>query len=89
MATAEGRRSQNSHRIISASAAEERQPVEPPYTPGEKQWLKEHYGNEFKFLRLFNLNIHKEVHRDAGRALARAMMKQSIDDDEGEDDLEN
>ena len=46
-----------------------------PYTEEEKSWLKHHYGGEFRFLRLYNLNIGKEEDREEGRAIARTFMQ--------------
>ena len=57
--------------------------AQPPYNEHEKQWLKENFGNEFKFLRTHGLSIYKEDERAEGRAMAREMMRR---DDEGEDD---
>jgi hypothetical protein len=41
----------------------------PPYTEAEKQWLKKHYGNEFKFLGTLGLSIYKEEDREEGRQI--------------------
>lgn len=51
-----------------------------PLTSAEKAWLKEHYGNEFKFLRAYGLSIYKDEDREEGRTIVRAMM--SHDDHE-------
>lgn len=58
---------------------------EPPYTQAEKQWLKDHWDGEFKFLRAYGLSIYKEEDREEGRAIARAMIK---GDTEQNDDSE-
>ncbi len=40
----------------------------------EGQWMKENYGNEYKFLVLHGLEIYKDEDRLLGLNLARAMM---------------
>lgn len=47
---------------------------DPPYDDDEKQWLKENFGNEFKFLMMYGLKIHDEDDRAEGRAIVRAFM---------------
>lgn len=54
----------------------------PYYTQKEKAWLKKHHGNEYKFLKTFNLSIHKEDDRAEGRHMARSMMTSDEEDDE-------
>lgn len=49
---------------------------ESPLTHDEKQWLNQHWGGEFRFLRAYRLNIHKEDDRVEGRAILRAFMSQ-------------
>lgn len=49
-------------------------PTSKPLTPAEKKWLKENFGNEFKFLRLYGLNIFKEEDREEGRAILRGFI---------------
>ena len=51
-----------------------------PLTRAEKAWLKTHYGNEFKFLRVYGLSIYKDEDREEGRTILRAMMS----NDDGE-----
>ena len=41
----------------------------------EKAWLKQHYGNEFHFLRAYWLSIYKEKDREEGRSILRALMQ--------------
>jgi hypothetical protein len=63
-----------------------------PYTVEEKEWLKENWGGEFRFLRAHLLKIHDEEDRAEGRRIVRAMMHDSDgdgDDDEDEDDEED
>ncbi|RSM06873.1 hypothetical protein CEP52_005531 [Fusarium oligoseptatum] len=40
----------------------------------ERAWLKEHWGNEFKFLAAYELSIYKDEDREEGRAIMRTMM---------------
>lgn len=47
----------------------------PDLSYSEKQWLKENWGGEFKFLRAYGLSIHKEEDREEGRLILRAMME--------------
>ncbi|KAK1244156.1 hypothetical protein MKX08_002294 [Trichoderma sp. CBMAI-0020] len=64
---------------------------EQPYTTGEKQWLKKHYGGEFKFLMAHELSIYNEEDREEGRAIMRALVRDadSADvDDEDDDEME-
>ncbi|KAJ5550208.1 hypothetical protein N7461_004906 [Penicillium sp. DV-2018c] len=49
-------------------------------TPAEKQWLKKHYGNEFKFLRSHGLSIYKDEDREEGRSILRAFMSDDGDE---------
>ncbi|RSL87027.1 hypothetical protein CEP51_002490 [Fusarium floridanum] len=51
----------------------------------ERAWLKEHWGNEFKFLAAYELSIYKDEDREEGRAIMRTMMakeKESKESDE-------
>ncbi|KAL7816107.1 hypothetical protein V8C44DRAFT_323995 [Trichoderma aethiopicum] len=75
-----------------------------PYTAAEKAFLKKFYGNEFKFLTLYELSIYDEEDRAEGRAIARSLMRadagyddddevdgrhqENKDEDEGEEDEE-
>lgn len=43
-------------------------------TSAERQWLKKHYENEYKFLILHGLSIYKEEDRQEGLRAMRAMM---------------
>ena len=45
-----------------------------PYTTYEKQWLKVHYGNEYRFLKANGLSIFKDEDREEGRAMVRQFM---------------
>ena len=44
------------------------------YTVAEQQWMKQHYGGEFKFLRAYGLKICDEEDREEGRQILRSMM---------------
>ena len=44
------------------------------YTAAEKEWMKQHYGGEFKFLRAYGLKIYDEEDREEGRQILRSMM---------------
>ena len=54
------------------------------YTSDEKQWLKKHWGDEFRFLRDYGLSIYDEEQRAEGRQLARQLMQDETDSDEAE-----
>lgn len=56
------------------------------YTAEEKQWMREHYGNEFKFLQAYQLSIYKEEDREEGKAILKALMNGSDRDAESEDE---
>ncbi|RYP11685.1 hypothetical protein DL767_011006 [Monosporascus sp. MG133] len=45
------------------------------YSEAEKQWIKEHYGNEFRFLLQHGLSIYKDEDRDEGRDIVKGLMK--------------
>lgn len=64
---------------------------EQPYTAEEKEWLKKHYGGEFKFLMSYQLSIYDEEDRAEGRAIMRAMARadESNDEDDEEDEEED
>ena len=62
---------------------------EPPYNTAEKEWLKQHWGDEFHFLRAYGLNIHREEDREEGRSIARAMILGEGVDQEDDDDAES
>ena len=47
----------------------------PPYTAAEKAWLKKWWGDEFHFLRAYQLSIHSEEDREEGRAIARTFIR--------------
>lgn len=55
-------------------------PRGPPLTSEERQWLKANYGNEFKFLQAYGLNIHKDDDVEEGRRIMRAMMQHDDED---------
>ncbi|GAB1742571.1 hypothetical protein NU219Hw_g8112t1 [Hortaea werneckii] len=60
---------------------------EPPYTTTEKEWLKQHWGDEFHFLQAYGLNIHKEEDREEGRSIARAIiLGEDVDQEDDDDD---
>lgn len=57
------------------------QPAEvAPLSTEEKQWLKDHYDGEFKFLASYGLNINKDEDREEGRTILRAILAQSDGD---------
>lgn len=60
----------------SANVSEEAMPYlgAAPYTDKENRWLKKYYGNEFKFLTLYQLSIHSDDEREEGRAIARTLI---------------
>ncbi|KAF2500364.1 hypothetical protein BU16DRAFT_523161 [Lophium mytilinum] len=60
----------------------------PGYNAAEKAWLKTHFGNEFKFLRMYALSIYKEEDREEGREIVRAFMENDSQD-EGDEDEES
>ena len=47
------------------------------YTPEEREFLKKHFKNEYKFLQQYGLSIYKEDHREEGRRILRAFMAES------------
>ncbi|PSN60007.1 hypothetical protein BS50DRAFT_656165 [Corynespora cassiicola Philippines] len=67
---------------VAAETTTNRQP-ESPYTYAEKEWLKQHYGDEFHFLRDCGLRIFREEDREVGRTLLRQLMAA---DNEGDSD---
>jgi hypothetical protein len=56
--------------------------VPAPYTDEERQWLKDNWDGEFRFLTAHGLKIHDEEDRADGRRIVRAMMHDSNDVDE-------
>src|SRR5271154_679054 len=76
-------------RVKAAGLGSERSSQVLPYTVEEKEWLKENWGGEFRFLRAHLLKIHDEEDRAEGRRIVRAMMHDSDDsygDGDGDDD---
>jgi hypothetical protein len=61
----------------------------PPLTQDESDFLKKHYGGEFKFLLTYGLSIHKEEDREAGRDILRAMMIAETEEEAEESDESN
>jgi hypothetical protein len=60
------------------------------YTAEETVFLKKHYGSEFHFLTQHGLNIHVQRDREEGRAILRAVMRESeTSKDEESDDKED
>ena len=59
----------------------EQQPSEPAYTAEEKEWLKENWGGEYRFLRAYELSIYKEEDREEGRAIVRAFIEADKSED--------
>lgn len=55
-----------------------------PYTAEEKQWLKDNYDGEFRFLKSHELSIYKEEDREEGRRIVRSFMEES---DNAHDDV--
>ncbi len=49
---------------------------EPLYTAQERRWLREHFGGEYKFLRMYHRSIYKDEDREEGRSIARALMQE-------------
>lgn len=43
-------------------------------TQAEKAWIKAKFGNEFRFLMVYGLSIHKAEDREEGRHILRALM---------------
>jgi len=74
-------------RVKAADLESERSSRVSPYTNEEKDWLKEKWGGEFRFLRAHLLKIHDEEDRAEGRRIVRAMMGDS--DDSGDVEGEN
>ena len=72
-------------RVKAADLESERSLQVPPYTDEEKEWLKENWGGEFRFLRAHLLKIHDEEDRAEGRRIVRAMMHGSDDSDDNDD----
>jgi len=72
-------------RVKAAAVESEPSSQVTPYTVEEKEWLKENWGGEFRFLRAHLLKIHDEEDRAEGRRIVRAMMHDS-DGDGGDDD---
>ncbi|KAF7552747.1 hypothetical protein G7046_g7313 [Stylonectria norvegica] len=56
---------------------------EPPLTAAEKEFLKMHYVDEYKFLQVYGLSIYKDEDRAEGRAMLRGFIR-----DEGDCDWE-
>jgi hypothetical protein len=73
-------------RVKAADLETERSSPVAPYTDEEKEWLKENWGGEFRFLRAHLLKIHDEEDRAEGRRIVRAMMHNSDDGDDSDDD---
>ncbi|KAH7109585.1 hypothetical protein B0J13DRAFT_682403 [Dactylonectria estremocensis] len=48
------------------------------------QWLKKHWGSEFRFLASDGLNINKEEDREEGRSILRAILAGSEDSDDSD-----
>jgi hypothetical protein len=59
-----------------------------PLTTEEKQYLKKHYGGDYRFLRMYQLSIYKEEDREKGRRILRAFMEQSDDDEDSDENDE-
>lgn len=63
-----------------------------PYTPGEKEWLrnKSGHGDEYHFLQAHGLSIYKDKDREEGRELVRALMEDDelpeVDEDEEDEE---
>lgn len=72
-------------RVKAADIQSERSSQVLPYTDEEKEWLKENWGGEFRFLRAHLLKIHDEEDRAEGRRIVRAMMHASDDDSDDAD----
>ncbi|KAK4167797.1 hypothetical protein QBC43DRAFT_137198 [Cladorrhinum sp. PSN259] len=59
------------------------------YTAYEKEWLKKHWGSEFKFLQAYELSIYKGKDREEGRRIVRGILAQNRDDEDGKDGEES
>ncbi len=46
-----------------------------PLTQEEKAWIKEQWGNEFKFLRGHGLRIYKRDEREEGREILKILLQ--------------
>ncbi|RSL39451.1 hypothetical protein CEP53_014045 [Fusarium sp. AF-6] len=57
-----------------------------PLSDLERAWLKEHWGNEFKFLAAYELSIYKDEDREEGRAIMRTMMAKEKESRENDHD---
>jgi hypothetical protein len=55
---------------------------DPPYTDAETAFLKKNWRNEFHFLNLHGLKIHRDEDRAEGRSLLRALMQHDFSDDD-------
>jgi hypothetical protein len=73
-------------RVKAADLQSQRSSQVAPYTDEEKEWLKENWGGEFRFLRAHLLKIHDEEDRAEGRRIVRAMMHDSHDSNVNDDD---
>lgn len=47
----------------------------PPLTTEQRDWLKQNWGNEFKFLQAYGLSICKDEDRLEGREIMRAFIE--------------
>ena len=50
------------------------------YSNAEKEWVKEHYGGEYKFLRDYGFKIYNEQDRVDGRRLLQGLMEDEQDE---------
>lgn len=66
---------------VAGTSATRSVPMDDGYTDEEKAWLKQHYGNEFKFLRDYGLSIYKDEDREDGRRLLRGLMEEDEDNE--------
>lgn len=63
----------------------------PPLTTKEKEFLKKHYGGEFKFLLSYELSVYKKDDREEGRRILRSLMEDfeaetNVSEDSDDDD---
>lgn len=60
----------------SSQSATDRSPGKiAPLTQEEKAWIKEHWGNEFKFLRAHGLRIYKRDEREEGHEILKILLR--------------
>jgi hypothetical protein len=61
----------------------------PPLTTEEKNYLKKHWGGDFKCLMMYELSIYKEEDRKEGRSILRAIMTEDTEEEAEDADESN